>query len=342
MSYPTEMSYPDPEQCGNAPCPYPSSPTQGQFVSRQQQENLIDAPRFGPTGQNEQQGSFNFSTETPSSLGDDDETNNKASAWPSTTVPVNSSAETAIMDAAPLSMPGANDWNENTNDIGAGLASYYRARRRLNIANDNYDELSRNNAHFVRLVHAAIMNTPDSMEEDQVRANNGFEKRKNGLGQDADQFLRDISSMCIAAIHDLHFQGDNLFESQYQNLRPRPADKTLTATERVNAVCDMLFTSKKIVTDLMDGGYDAIVRLVAAPTGKAYCRMRYKDNNDARAKKNKRLRQLQASQDDAGQLGGAVEAEDDVGDEDLDVERPPKRRKGGRTRTDCDDLMPDD
>lgn len=70
--------------------------------------------------------------------------------------------------------------------------------------------------------------------------------------------------MVVGSVYHLHSEGDFLFGPQFEALKPRTADNTMTATERIDVICDALHSCKKHVVDLMEGS-DAITRFVAAP-----------------------------------------------------------------------------
>jgi hypothetical protein len=96
--------------------------------------------------------------------------------------------------------------------------------------------------------------------------------------------------MVVGAVYHLHSEGDFLFSPQFEALKPRRADSTMTATERIDVICNALHSSKKQVVDLMEGS-DMITRFVAAPLGAGDRKLRYRGSNTKRAAKNKEMRQ---------------------------------------------------
>ncbi|KAM0717264.1 hypothetical protein Q7P37_007116 [Cladosporium fusiforme] len=237
-------------------------------------------------------------------------------------------ASTTATSARPVSSPAPGPapsmgqvWQQpqyghaSSSPINAGFRFYHSKRRTLDIKNDDYDNLRNENAAYVRLVHKAIVHAPDSTETSHMQ----LTKKIQALGSDGSRYLSAISSMIVAAIIALHAEGDYLFASQFQSLKPRKEDKTMTATQRVHCICQILSSSKKHITDIVDGGHDAVVRFVAAPAGADYLKKRYKGNNDARATKAKGLQQQHSSSDVATQLAlnaghdNSSDEEDDIG-----------------------------
>lgn len=215
----------------------------------------------------------------------------------------------------------------DSDELDAGYASYYNPRRILTIQNDNFADLYDHNANYVRRVYTAITTTPASMDDDQTKMVNAFTKKLQTFGGDADQYLADISSMIVAAIYRLHSEGDYLFGPQFQVLKPRPADSTMTATERMDCICDLLHMGKSYIIDLMEGS-DAITRFVAAPRGASERKARNKGSNNQRAKKTKELKQLQGTQGEADE----DDAEEDVDEQPEDSRSKGKHRAGARTK----------
>jgi len=130
-------------------------------------------------------------------------------------------------------------------------------------------------------------------------------KKLKTFGRDADQYLADISSMIVGAVYHLHHDGDFLFGPQFEALKPRRADSTMTATERIDVCCEALHSCKKFVVDLMEGS-DVIARFVAAPLGAGDRKARYRGSNTKRAAKNKEMKQAMMGADNHAE-GGANE-----------------------------------
>lgn len=188
--------------------------------------------------------------------------------------------------------------HDDLGELDAGYASYYQQRRKLTVANDDYAELNNNNTSYVRRVYVAITTTPAPMDDEQTKMADVLTKKLKTFKSDADQFLADISSMVISAIYNLHSEGDFLFGPQFEALKPRKLDSTMTATERVDVICDQLHACKKHVVDLMEGS-DAITRFVAAPLGASDRKARYKGSNTKRAAKNRQMKQLMEAENEA-------------------------------------------
>lgn len=159
----------------------------------------------------------------------------------------------------------------------AGFYTYMQARRRLTIDNDDHQELITYHTHYVRQVYNAITTVPASMTANQTKMVTLWGKKLNALGNDADQYMADI-----AGVWSLHVNGDFLFDAQFKSLKPHDDDSTMTATERVDVMCDILHNHKKIVIDIM-GGFDAVTKFVAAPKGSSKRKQAYKSNNDYKA-----------------------------------------------------------
>ena len=178
-------------------------------------------------------------------------------------------------------------------ELDSGHASVYQQRRKLTVANDDYEDLNNNNLSYVRRVYSAITTTPASMDNEQSKMAEVLAKKLKTFGGDADQYLGDISSMVVGAVYHLHSDGDFLFGPQFELLKPRKADSTMTATERIDVICDALHTCKKHVVDLMEGS-DIITRFVAAPLGTGDRKARYLGSNTKRAAKNREMKQARA------------------------------------------------
>jgi len=99
--------------------------------------------------------------------------------------------------------------------------------------------------------------------------------------------------MIVGATYHLHSEGDFLFGPQFEALKPRVSDSTMTATERIDVICDALHESKKHVVDLMEGS-DVVTRFVAAPLGASDRKARNKGSNTRRAAKNKENKQAKS------------------------------------------------
>jgi hypothetical protein len=111
--------------------------------------------------------------------------------------------------------------------------------------------------------------------------------------------------MVVGSVYHLHSEGDFLFSPQFESLKPRTADSTMTATERIDVICDALHSCKKHVVDLLEGS-DVITRFVAAPLGSGDRKARYKTQNTKRAARNKEMRQAKMGVDNDAE-GGADE-----------------------------------
>jgi hypothetical protein len=210
-------------------------------------------------------------------------------------------------------------------DMHAGFYTYMQARRRLTIDNDDHQELITCHTRYVHQVYNAITTTPASTTANQTRMVALLSKKLHALGNDADQYMADLASMVISGVWSLHVNGDFLFDAQFRSLKPHDDDSTMTATERVDLMCDILHSHKKIVIDIM-GGFDAVTKFVAAPKGIAKRKEDYKTNNDG---KKVRLTHLEAVAKSAGQndgkkkggrkgskKGGKDDSEDEYEDED--------------------------
>jgi hypothetical protein len=167
-------------------------------------------------------------------------------------------------------------------DMHAGFYTYMQARRNLTIDNDDHQELITYHTPYVRQVYNAITTVPASMTANQTKMVTLWGKKLNALGNDADQYMADLASMVIAGVWSLHVNGDFLFDAQFKSLKPHDDDSTMTATERVDVMCDILHNHKKIVIDIM-GGFDAVSKFVAAPKGSSKRKQAYKSNNDHKA-----------------------------------------------------------
>lgn len=141
-------------------------------------------------------------------------------------------------------------------------------------------------------------------------------KRLKALGDDADQYMADLASMVIAAIHSLHTTGDVLFDAQFESLKPHDDDTTMTALERVDTICGILHNYKKHVVDLM-AGFDAVTKFVAAPKGIAKRKLQYSSNNNS---KKKRLTGLAAAAALAKSAENKARDEEDGEDDDAEAE----------------------
>lgn len=192
------------------------------------------------------------------------------------------------------------------NDMHAGFASYMQARRPLAIKNDDYAELVTHNSAYVRRVYTSITTMPASMTADQIRLVTLWGRKLTALGEDAGQYMADLASMVVAGVHALHTRGDHLLDAQFTSLKPHANDSTITATERIEIMCDILHNYKKHVIDIMSG-FDAITKLVAAPKGIAKRKEDYKSNNDQKKRKKKELELEVAAKsngEDVGQKKG--------------------------------------
>ena len=142
-------------------------------------------------------------------------------------------------------------------ELDSGHASVYQQRRKLTVANDDYEDLNNNNLSYVRRVYSAITTTPASMDNEQSKMAEVLAKKLKTFGGDADQYLGDISSMVVGAVYHLHSDGDFLFGPQFELLKPRKADSTMTATERIDAldaVADGLATPARASAARCDAG----------------------------------------------------------------------------------------
>jgi hypothetical protein len=177
----------------------------------------------------------------------------------------------------------------DSGNLYAGYLSHTAIRHRLTINNDDYVLITNNNTAYVRLVYTSMTTTPASMTPDQTKMVADLTKKLNALGNDADPFMADLASMLVSAVWSLHHQGDNLFDAQFNSLKPHKDDRTMKATERINVICHILYTYKKHVVDLMEGRVDAVTKFAAAPKGIARCKQGYKPNNSGRAVNHKKM-----------------------------------------------------
>jgi len=222
------------------------------------------------------------------------------------------SVEDAEGDSTQLPLSGAvqtmalvgrlTELHEDLGELDAGYASYYQQRRKLTVANDDYADLNNNNTAYVRRAYVAIITTPVPMDDEQSKMAAALSKKLKSFGDDADQYLADISSMVVSAVYHLHSEGDFLFGPQFEALKPRKADSTMTATERIDVICEQLHICKKHVVDLMEGS-DTITRFVAAPLGAADRKAKYKGSNTRRAAKNREMRRQKAGADNDAESG---------------------------------------
>lgn len=190
------------------------------------------------------------------------------------------------------------------NDMHAGFSSCMQARRTLAIENDDYVELVAYNSAYVRRVYTAITTIPASMTADQTRLVTLWGRKLTALGKDADPYMADLASMVIAGVYALHTRGDHLLDAQFTSLKPHANDSTMTATERIDIMCDILHNYKKHVIDIMSG-FDAITKLVAAPKGIAKRKEDYKSNNDQKKRKKTELEiAAKSNGEDVGQKKG--------------------------------------
>ena len=196
-------------------------------------------------------------------------------------------------------------------ELHAGSQSYMQPRHRLTILNDDYADLINYNTTYVCFVYHSMTTAPTTLTKEQTDMLALLTKRTEALGDDADQFIADLASMMIQAVYWLHVQGDHLFDAQFKRLKPRKEDSTMTATERVEAICDILHNHKKHVVDLMEGGYDAITKFAAAPKGIAKRKANYQPNNRNRKVNLTVLRDFAKSQGKTiSDLKGGVNDED--------------------------------
>lgn len=172
--------------------------------------------------------------------------------------------------------------HDDEGDLDAGHESYYQPRRKLIILNDDFEELNTHNTAYVRRVYTAITTTSSSMTRDQERAHHALCGKLGQLGDLADHHLADLSAMVVHAVYILHGQGDYLYDQKFKELKPKKADSTMTATERVGEICRLLFENKKHVKDILTGA-DAVALFVAAPLGAAALKEGYKKNNVQKA-----------------------------------------------------------
>ena len=225
------------------------------------------------------------------------------------------SVEDAEGDSTQLPLSGAvqtmalvgrlTELHESLGELDAGYASYYQQRRKLTVANDDYADLNNNNNNntaYVRRAYVAITTTPVPMDDEQSKMAAALSKKLKSFGDDADQYLADISSVVVSAVYHLHSEGDFLFGPQFEALKPRKADSTMTATERIDVICEQLHICKKHVVDLMEGS-DTITRFVATPLGAADRKAKYKGSNTRRAAKNREMRQQKAGADNNAESG---------------------------------------
>lgn len=198
--------------------------------------------------------------------------------------------------------------HDDLGELDSGHTSCYSQRRKLTVANDDYANLNENNLGYVRRVYTAITTTPAAMDDEQTKVSHDIftlfqdrwlartqmeavlSKKITTFGNDADQYLADISSMVVGAVYHLYSEGDFLFGPQFEVLKPRSSDSTMTATERIDVICDALLNCKKFVVDLMEGS-DVITRFVAAPLGAGDRKARYSASNTRRAAKTKEMKQ---------------------------------------------------
>lgn len=205
-------------------------------------------------------------------------------------------------------------------DMHAGFHTYMQARRRLTIDNDDHQELITHHTAYVRQVYNAITTVPASMTANQTKMVTLWGKKLNALGIDADQYMADLASMVIAGVWSLHVNGDFLFDAQFKSLKPHDDDSTMTATERVDTVCDILHNHKKIAIDIM-GGFDAVTKFVAAPKGSSKRKQAYKSNNDYKAAQKTELEAVAKSvgrefgRKKGGKKGGKKSVKNDDDDE---------------------------
>jgi hypothetical protein len=200
----------------------------------------------------------------------------------------------------------------------AGYQSYMQFRRHLTIPNDDYVHLMNNNTTFVRQVYDCITTTPGSMTNDQTKAVAHLTKKLQALGNDADQFMADLASMLVSAVYFLHHQGDYLFDAQFRSLKPHMDDSTMTATQRVDAICHILHNHKKHIVDLMEGRNDAVTKFTAAPKGIAKRKEDYKPNNRGRVVNKRVLTEFAKSHGKTVKDLRDGENEDEDEDEDED------------------------
>lgn len=222
--------------------------------------------------------------------------------------------------AAVQTMAGVGRLATMHGDLGvmhAGFLSYMQTRRTLTIDNDNYYELTAYNTFYVRMVYNAITTIPTSMTANQTRMVAFCGKKLNALGNDADQYMADIASMVVAGVHTLHLHGDHLFDAQFKSLKPHKDDSTMTATERIFIICEILQSYKKHVVDLM-AGCDAVTKFVAAPKGIAKRKEDYKSNNDHKATNLTKLKAAAKSAKKEIKDDDEDEVEDEDEDEDED------------------------
>lgn len=74
-------------------------------------------------------------------------------------------------------------------ELDAGHANYYTQRRKITIANDDFEDLNINNLVHVRRVYAAITTTPAAMDDEQSKMAEVLAKKLKAFGGDADQYL---------------------------------------------------------------------------------------------------------------------------------------------------------
>jgi hypothetical protein len=167
--------------------------------------------------------------------------------------------------------------NESSpNELEAGYASYYKLRRQLIIADDDYNLLNDDNTTFVRKVYESVTSALTTMTDEQDQMVKLFTKKLAAFGRDGDQLCADLSLMVVAEIYKLHDSGDCLFPSQYKVLKPTQEDATMTAIQRFRTTCALLQEHKSYSIDILERGSDTITEFVVAPNGAAKRKVAYK------------------------------------------------------------------
>lgn len=79
--------------------------------------------------------------------------------------------------------------HDDLGELDSGYASMYQQRRKLTVANDDYEDLNNNNLSYVRRMCAAITTTPAHMDDEQSKQAEVLAKKLKTFGEDADQYL---------------------------------------------------------------------------------------------------------------------------------------------------------
>lgn len=173
---------------------------------------------------------------------------------------------------------------------------YERDRKFPPPANDDVDEVKGNAEEYVKAVREAIASMPEAPTEYENAMCVQFVEKMMRI-QDRDVVITQVAAMVVRSVIKLHEPsaegesqaegmvegedgeigegrvdvpkqpdviGDHLRPDQIEDIQPQPQDYQLTATARLDKICNVLAQTKR-VTFAIFCGRDPIAQLVAAP-----------------------------------------------------------------------------